>query len=605
MIGGVLRAESAPMGGNATSSTIPAPVGGLNGQDPISAMPPTDALALENFFPTPKSVVVRNGSSSWSTGLPGWVETLMAYGNGAGRKLIGISYDVPNTQGKVYDCTTQGAVGSPAVTGLTNARFEYCNMGTPGGQFLIAANAADKPLLYDGTYWAVIDGGTGQTISSITNSTTTATLTTAAPHGLITGNQVTVAGALAAPYNGTFRITVTSTTTFTYTMASDPGGAASPVGTYTNVQAITGVTTTTLRAPTVWKNRIFFIEDDSFRIWYLPTQQITGAAQKIELGSLFKAGGSLQAIVTCTLQSDSQLDDYLGFLSTEGELALYRGTDPAQAGLFNIVGLFRIGRPIGRRCWFKYGPDTVFLTSNGYLLLSKLLTEGVDSNLPGAALSWKVRPIIQGETQLWGDTFGWQGVVHPAGTKLIINIQQQDRGNYANCRYQYVMNTITKAWCKFTGWEAECFEVMADQLFYGGEGYVALADVGTSDRGTAILTKMKPAFNYFGDDRQKLFTMIRPFYQANGLATIAMALNTDFSDAAPVNLPRFTGGSGGPWNTSRWNVTPWGLPYLVQKNWQSAPGMGFCATVYIQTLTKDFGLEFYSFDYVYEVGDLL
>jgi hypothetical protein len=72
----------------------------------------------------------------------------------------------------------------------------------------------------------------GQTISSITNSTTTATLTTAANHNLTTGAFVTVSGATPSAYNGTFSITVTGDTTFTYTMLTDPAGSATVVGSY-------------------------------------------------------------------------------------------------------------------------------------------------------------------------------------------------------------------------------------------------------------------------------------------------------------------------------------------------------------------------------------
>jgi hypothetical protein len=72
----------------------------------------------------------------------------------------------------------------------------------------------------------------GQTISSITRVTTTATLTTAANHNLTTGTFVTVSGATPSAYNGTFSITVTGNTTFTYTMLSTPSGSASPVGSY-------------------------------------------------------------------------------------------------------------------------------------------------------------------------------------------------------------------------------------------------------------------------------------------------------------------------------------------------------------------------------------
>jgi hypothetical protein len=68
-------------------------------------------------------------------------------------------------------------------------------------------------------------------ITSITRSGTTATLTTTDPHGLTTGDPVTIYGALPSAYNvENATITVGSTTTFTYTMASDPGASANPVG---------------------------------------------------------------------------------------------------------------------------------------------------------------------------------------------------------------------------------------------------------------------------------------------------------------------------------------------------------------------------------------
>jgi hypothetical protein len=72
----------------------------------------------------------------------------------------------------------------------------------------------------------------GVTISSITNVTTTATLTTATAHFLNTGAYVIVSGATPAAYNGTFIITVVDPTSFTYTMLSNPGASASPVGSY-------------------------------------------------------------------------------------------------------------------------------------------------------------------------------------------------------------------------------------------------------------------------------------------------------------------------------------------------------------------------------------
>src|SRR3990167_4629812 len=49
-------------------------------------------------------------------------------------------------------------------------------------------------------------------VNSITRSGTPATVTTAAAHGLATGDYARVAGATQTAYNGTFAVTVTNTT---------------------------------------------------------------------------------------------------------------------------------------------------------------------------------------------------------------------------------------------------------------------------------------------------------------------------------------------------------------------------------------------------------
>lgn len=63
-------------------------------------------------------------------------------------------------------------------------------------------------------------------VTSLTRSGTTATLTTTAAHNLTTGFTVVVSGASPSGFNGRYAVTVTGSTTFTYTLASDPGSDA-------------------------------------------------------------------------------------------------------------------------------------------------------------------------------------------------------------------------------------------------------------------------------------------------------------------------------------------------------------------------------------------
>lgn len=114
------------------------------------------------------------------------------------------------------------------------AWMQYFKSGTGLNGFHIAYSDNTKVYAFDNiaTHTEITRFTEGAVISTITRVGTTATLTTATNHGRTTGDTVSVWGALPAQYNGTYVITVTGVTTFTYVMASDPGASASPVGLY-------------------------------------------------------------------------------------------------------------------------------------------------------------------------------------------------------------------------------------------------------------------------------------------------------------------------------------------------------------------------------------
>jgi len=155
-------------------------------------------------------------------------------------------FSTPTFTGAVVCSSTLTVTGATilsstlAVTGDTTIGGNLAVNGT--GQIKIpngttaqrSATPAIGSVRYNTTLQA-FEGYTtynGQTISSITNVTTTATLTTVANHNLTSGTFVTVSGAVPVAYNGTFSITVVDATSFTYTMLTTPAGSASTVGSY-------------------------------------------------------------------------------------------------------------------------------------------------------------------------------------------------------------------------------------------------------------------------------------------------------------------------------------------------------------------------------------
>lgn len=102
---------------------------------------------------------------------------------------------------------------------------------TPTDRLMLAAGLTRVYSHNGDTATNITRYGDGKGIVSLTRSGTTATLTTDTAHGLTTGETVSVFNALVGgssdtPYNGTFSVTVTGGTTFTYTMTSDPGASA-------------------------------------------------------------------------------------------------------------------------------------------------------------------------------------------------------------------------------------------------------------------------------------------------------------------------------------------------------------------------------------------
>lgn len=367
--------------------------------------------------------------------------------------------------------------------------------------------------------------------------------------------------------------------------------------------AITNVTTTTLRNPAVWKSRVWFIQDNTNLAWYLPVQSIGGAANSVDLSTIFTKGGNLRSILTFSVASATSFDDYIGFLSSEGQLAVYTGTDPDTPGLFVITGVYDVGKPIGRRCWFKYGADAIILSANGFVSVSKSIAVGIQE--PTNAISYKILALVNANVQQYGTNFGWEGVVYPLGNKIIINVPQ----NTNSRQHQYVMNTINNSWCSYgvlnTPWNAATFCVLGNDIYWGGNGFVAKAEIGTADNGGQVLGTVQPAYNYFGSDRNKHFTLIRPMIQTNGTIQPAMSLCLNFNTIQPTNFPTFSNVTLSLWNIALWNVSYWSTGPVVQTNWQTVGGVGFSATIYLAINSNQATVNLLSVDYLMCDGGIL
>ena len=126
--------------------------------------------------------------------------------------------------------TVASKIERVASKSLRASRFSRA--GVPGQEVIDGALALELSPICK-LLWQMILGTPVSTpataaVTSITSVTTTATVTTTAPHGLTSGASVTISGASPVAYNGTYTITVTGESEFTYVFA---GGTSPATGT--------------------------------------------------------------------------------------------------------------------------------------------------------------------------------------------------------------------------------------------------------------------------------------------------------------------------------------------------------------------------------------
>jgi hypothetical protein len=581
----------------ANTASLPSPIGGWNARDSLAEMNPLDAVQMVNFFPTPTDVTLRSGYTKSSTGISGDVLSLLNYSSPTGNTLFGA------TSSTIYNVSTSTATIS--LTGNTSGRWVQTSITTAGGSFMPAVNGQDPMIVYDGTRWQrSATTGTAQTISSITRGGTgnlTATMTTAVAHGLVTGNTITVAGAVPAEFNGTYRITATGATTLTYTMATAPSGNASTVGTYTIKYFITGENSETFETVNLFKERLYFVIKDSLDFCYLPVDSINGAVSRFPLGGIFKNGGYLQAMGTWTIDAGYGVDDLAAFVTSNGEVAVYKGSDPSDPADWALVGIWNIGQTFNRKCMFKFGGDLLVLTEGGLVPLSAgLQSTRLD---PRVNITDKIFYAISQATTLYSNIYGWQINYFAKQNMLILNVPATGGSE------QYVMHNITKSWAKFTNINANCWELSGDDMYFGGDGFVGRFYDTNADAGTNIAGFVQQAYSYFDSrGQQKRFTMVRPILQTNnGVPTVLCGISTDFETVDLTSQISFNPNilSIGLWDTAKWDDANWGGRLVTTKVWQGVTGLGYAGSISLNVVSQAIELRWASTDYVMERGGIL
>ena len=584
----------------ATPYSFAAPTRGWVANQNLANTTQNGAAVLENWFPTAIGTTVRSGSDLYATlgdgGLP--VQALFGYLNGPVERFFAA------TDTTIYDVTTVAApdnvafvsdTGDTFVTdtgdtfgygstddlgvlfGMTSGNWSVVQFATAGGVFLVGVNGQDDAFLFDGAEFYPISGqavgslaisgasGTFTAGQTVTGGTSGATATLLRK----TGNTLLLRGG-----SGTFQ---NAEAVSTGTGSATASGTAAPI-----VGAFAGVPTSSLSYVWVYKQRLFFVEKNGLNAWYLPVDQVSGAAVKFPLGGVFGRGGSLLFGATWSLDSGGSggLSEQCVFVSTEGEVAVYQGLDPSSSTSWSKVGVYRIGRPLGPKAFIRAGGDLVIATDIGLIPLSQAIRRDVAALSP-AAVSFPIETAWNERVEARSGE-PWHCEIWPTKQRFMVALP-----TVTDARPEMlVANARTGAWTLYTGWNGRCLLVFKDRLFFGSDdGKIVEAEVTGADQGVPYTASCLPLFQDLKSPTSfKTAETARAVLLSPNEVNERLSVQTDFVVSLPPPPDAAAVTVGSVWGLGVWGQSVWGAEAKkqTQERWRSVGGAGYTMAPAIQ-----------------------
>jgi hypothetical protein len=353
------------------------------------------------------------------------------------------------------------------------------------------------------------------------------------------------------------------------------------------VGEITGVDPAKFCFVMLYKKRIWFIEKNSTRAWYLPVEQVTGEATAFDFGSQFEHGGELAQLKSWSMDSGTGMEDQLVAISSQGDVAIYQGADPEDLTTFSIVGDYYVGPlPVGRRQAMSAGGDVLILSQFGLQRVSKILSSKAMAEQVTEHETFIIDPFIGRLMQTDSQLQGWQ-VLELAKEELwAIGVPRQATTNGGD----YLAHKATnKSWSFLRDTTYTSLVNIGPQIFAGTvDGRVVKAFNGPLDnvlldthRGVGIKCQVLPAYNTMGNSGlYKHAMMIRPCFLSTDTPVLKVSMLVDYippKRASMTALPVFRSYFWDDFE-SLWDVARWGGEFVLFKKWIGISGVGFAMT---------------------------
>ena len=369
--------------------------------------------------------------------------------------------------------------------------------------------------------------------------------------------------------------------------------------------AITGIATTSLVHVFSFANRLFFVEENSMNVWYLPVDSIGGAAVKFPLAGVFKRGGKMLYGATWSLDAGDGLDDKCVFVSDQGEVAIYEGTNPSSAADWRLAGVYNVTKPLGPKAVMSAGGDLLIATQSGLVPISAAINRDAAA-LEMAAVSQAITPLWQ-DKSLTLDAGNWEIQKWPSQNIMIVS-QPGDRESAC-----LIANLQTGAWSRFTGVNVQVLGFFNGSAVFGGlDGNIYTFEKGGSDNSmpyTCVYLGKAEGMGVPGV--QKTVAQMRATFRAKTSISpnVGANVNYDLSVFQPPNAETDSG-SGSVWGSSLWGAAKWGgtVTTRTQDFWASIGRTGYAIAPQVQltfgSVAKP-NVELVGVDATFHVGALV
>lgn len=304
----------------------------------------------------------------------------------------------------------------------------------------------------------------------------------------------------------------------------------------------------------VFKNREFFLKNGSLDAYYLnDLYNIGGETSVFPLGGVMKDGGSLLSGFSWSVESGDGPNEYCVFLSTEGEVAVYAGSNPGNANDFSLVGVYKIARPLGKNAWIKSGGDVLIATVDGLTPLSQAFQRD-RQQLTLVSASRQIADLWKAAAAATGS--GWTLTLWPEQNLVFVCFPD----NPAVPDTTFVFNTQTGKWAIITNWQANCYATHQKSLFFGSsDGLAWHGDFSGSDDGMAFRAVYLSHFNPgqgFGIEKEASFGKMRFKSPEKPKALLFARADMDVSIPPYAVVTLNTVGSS-EWDVAQWDEAQW------------------------------------------------